>query len=142
MHDRIKNSKWFLKYCYRYHHPRLPQHVLYGMMLFSIKYTLTNRIECSSIKRDIYNHLNTAKRLTSNDVGQKWKAVHRRMKVDNHLLPCTKLNYKWIKWVKSLEIWADNQSQKKSRKYAWVHKHEKGLPEQESSNTGIKTNNW
>lgn len=64
------------------------------MMLFSIKYTLTNRIECSSIKRDIYNHLNTAKRLTSNDVGQKWKAVRRRMKVDNHLLPCTKLNYK------------------------------------------------
>lgn len=87
------------------------------MILVSIKYTLTNEKEwSSSIKRDIYNNLHTAKRLTSNDVGQKWKAVRKRMKVDNHLLPCTMLNYKRIKWIKSLEIGSDTQ-RKKSRKY-------------------------
>lgn len=75
---------------------------------------MTNEIEwSSSIKRDIYYNLHTAKRLTSNDVGQKWKAVHKRMKVDNHLLCCTKLNYKRIKWIKSLEIGSDTQSEKK-----------------------------
>lgn len=89
------------------------------MMLVSIKYTLTNETEwSSSIKRDIYNNLHTAKRLTSNDVGQKWKAVRKRMKVDDHLLPVQSSTTKGSNGSRALKYDLIPNQRKKGRKYA------------------------